>query len=165
MTRAQDLFNAPPVPAHALAWRGTPLTIELQQTGTTRQRISSHSNEYVGHLRARLAQQMGCSPQCVRLFLLGEHCGVARAGVVAAGAAAGPAVPTRRQELRAGSIGSQWGGLVLAPAAAHNQLALHTHIHTHTSICARTSPSMACTLTCPCPGCLQARSCARMRSP
>jgi hypothetical protein len=75
----------PPVPAHRLAWRGTPWVLDIQRDGASRLRLTSHSNEYVGLLRERLAQQIGCSIQNVRMFCMGEW---GHRGVVAAAAAA-----------------------------------------------------------------------------
>lgn len=63
----------PPVPAHHLAWRGTRVQLDVQQQpGNTRLRVTSHSNEYVGLLRERIARQLGCGSKHVRLILLGE---------------------------------------------------------------------------------------------
>lgn len=62
----------PPVPAHHLAWRGTPLHLDVQQQGVSRLKVISHSNEYVGLLRQRIARQLGCGAKHVRMLLLGE---------------------------------------------------------------------------------------------
>jgi hypothetical protein len=66
------MATMPPVPAHRLAWRGTPWLLEIQRDGASRLRLTSHSNEYVGLLRERLAQQIGCGLAHVRMFCLGE---------------------------------------------------------------------------------------------
>ena len=63
----------PPVPAHNRAWRGTPITLEVQREGAARMRVTSHVNEYVGLLRERLARTMGCSARNVRMFSMGEY--------------------------------------------------------------------------------------------
>jgi hypothetical protein len=67
-----QMATMPPVPAHRLAWRGTPWVLDIQRDGASRLRLSSHSNEYVGLLRVRLAKQMGCSLAHVRMFCLSE---------------------------------------------------------------------------------------------
>lgn len=64
----------PAVPAHHLGWRGTPLQLEVQQPSTNRLRVTSHSNEYVGLLRERIARQLGCGANQVRIVLLGKSC-------------------------------------------------------------------------------------------
>jgi hypothetical protein len=66
------MATMPPVPAHRLAWRGTPWGLDIQRDGASRLRLASHSNEYVGLLRERLAKQIGCSMANVRMFCLGE---------------------------------------------------------------------------------------------
>jgi len=70
-----QLSAMPPVPAHCLAWRGTPLVLEIQRDGASRIRLVSHSNEYVGLLRERLAQHAGCNAKNVRMFYSGESLG------------------------------------------------------------------------------------------
>jgi hypothetical protein len=67
-----QMATMPPVPAHRLAWRGTPWGLDIQRDGASRLRLASHSNEYVGLLRERLAKQIGCSMANVRMFCLGE---------------------------------------------------------------------------------------------
>eukprot|EP00775_Hariotina_reticulata_P001572 gene1572-1911_t len=71
--RIKELSAMPPVPAHCLAWRGTPLALEIQRDGASRIRLISHSNEYVGLLRERLAQQVGCNAKNVRMFYSGHE--------------------------------------------------------------------------------------------
>ncbi len=61
----------PPVPAHAHSWRGIRIVVDLQASGPGRLRVPSHSNEYMGMLRAKVAKAMGCSPAHVRLFCSG----------------------------------------------------------------------------------------------
>lgn len=67
-----QLNTMPPVPAHNRAWRGTPVTLEVQRDGATRLRVTSHDNEYIGLLRERLASHMGCSAKNVRMFTMGR---------------------------------------------------------------------------------------------
>jgi hypothetical protein len=62
----------PPVPAHNRAWRGSPVTLEVQREGTNRLRVQSHDNEYIGLLRERIARHMGCSAKNVRMICMGE---------------------------------------------------------------------------------------------
>ncbi|KAF6260179.1 hypothetical protein COO60DRAFT_1700419 [Scenedesmus sp. NREL 46B-D3] len=69
----KEMATMPPVPAHRLAWRGTPWVLDIQRDGASRLRLASHSNEYVGLLRERLAQQIGCSMRNVRMFCLGHE--------------------------------------------------------------------------------------------
>ncbi len=71
------VLTMPPVPAHHCSWRGTPVLVDLQgstgSSGNGRWRVASHSNEYMGTLRANIAQHLNCSPKQVRLFYTGEQ--------------------------------------------------------------------------------------------
>jgi hypothetical protein len=62
----------PPVPAHNRAWRGSPVMLELQREGTSRLRVFTHDNEYIGLLRERVARHMACSAKNVRMITMGE---------------------------------------------------------------------------------------------
>lgn len=66
------MATMPPVPEHRHSWRGTPLVLDIQREGASRMRLTSHSNEYVGLLRERLARQLGCSSKNVRMLYMGE---------------------------------------------------------------------------------------------
>jgi hypothetical protein len=72
--KLKRVHTMPPVPAHRLAWRGMPLSLEVQRDGAPRLRLCSHSNEYVGRLRERMARAVGCAPKHLRIFLLGAAC-------------------------------------------------------------------------------------------
>ncbi|WIA22029.1 hypothetical protein OEZ85_004379 [Tetradesmus obliquus] len=69
----KEMATMPPVPAHRLAWRGTPWALDVSRDGASRLRLASHSNEYVGLLRQRMARQVGCSMQHVRMFCFGHE--------------------------------------------------------------------------------------------
>jgi len=62
----------PPLPAHRHSWQGTPILIDIHGQQQPRMRVQSHTNEYMGSLRARVASFMqGAAPQRVRLFQSG----------------------------------------------------------------------------------------------
>lgn len=65
----------PPVPSHQLSWQGSPVMVDVHGQQQPRMRVSSHTNEYVGALRAKVARLLGgASPKRVRLFHAGEWC-------------------------------------------------------------------------------------------
>lgn len=70
----------PPVPAHNRAWRGSPVMLELQREGTSRLRVFTHDNEYIGLLRERVARHMACSAKNVRMITMGESSAVSLLG-------------------------------------------------------------------------------------
>lgn len=71
----------PPVSAHNLAWQGSPVMIDVHAPSQPRLRVASHTNEYVGALRAKVARLMGgACPKRVRLLHAGERREPARLG-------------------------------------------------------------------------------------
>lgn len=67
-----QVHTMPPVPAHHVSWHGTPVVVDVQGTGSGRIRVASHTNEYMGMLRCRVAKQLGCPSKQVRLFYGGK---------------------------------------------------------------------------------------------
>lgn len=64
----------PPIPAHKLSWQGSPVMVDVHGQQQPRMRVASHSNEYIGSLRSKVARLIqGCtSAKRVRLFHAGE---------------------------------------------------------------------------------------------
>lgn len=65
------MVSMPPVPAHMLSGQGAPVPIELQAE-PAKHKIMSHTHEYVGVLRRKVAHKLGQEPARVRLFNGGE---------------------------------------------------------------------------------------------
>jgi hypothetical protein len=63
----------PPIPAHKMSWQGTPVMVDIHGQQQPRMRLQSHTNEYMGMLRSKVAARMqGATPKRVRLFKAGE---------------------------------------------------------------------------------------------
>ena len=69
----------PPVPSHQLSWQGSPVMVDFHGQQQPRMRVASHTNEYVGSLRAKEAPLLGASAKRVRMLYAGERRGAAGA--------------------------------------------------------------------------------------
>lgn len=93
--RAQEA-TMPPVPAHRLSWQGSPVMVDIHGQQQPRMRVSSHTNEYVGSLRSKIARLcQGASPKRVRLFHSGARGGAPAQRCPPAALAASTALPWR----------------------------------------------------------------------
>ncbi|KAI8477153.1 MAG: hypothetical protein J3K34DRAFT_455469 [Monoraphidium minutum] len=65
----------PPVPAHRLSWQGSPVMVDVHGQQQPRMRLASHTNEYVGSLRAKVARALlgGAPVKRVRMFQGGKE--------------------------------------------------------------------------------------------
>lgn len=66
----------PPVASHRASFKGQQLTLEVQvnnMPGIHRSKVACFANEYVGTVRRRIAHQLGCEPQRVRMLHAGKQ--------------------------------------------------------------------------------------------
>ena len=68
----KDLGSSmPPVPSHQSSFRGQTITLEVSY-GKSRVKLFCHANEYVGSVRARVAENFNTSISSLRIFAGGE---------------------------------------------------------------------------------------------
>jgi hypothetical protein len=67
----------PPVPPHRASWRGSSMCFEVNAfnsgSSSSKFRISTHTNAYVGNVRKRIAEHMHCPAKRVRLLHSGTE--------------------------------------------------------------------------------------------